>query len=92
MLAVDYLGALAASLLFPLLLVPHLGLVRTGFLFGLLNVAVAAGRAARLSRPGPRRRALRMLGAGQRRAAGGRVWSPPAAPPRCWRTCSTTTR
>ena len=40
-LALDYLGALAASLLFPLLLVPYLGLVRTGFLFGLLNVAVA---------------------------------------------------
>lgn len=41
-LALDYLGALAASLLFPLLLLPWLGLVRTGFLFGMLNVAVAA--------------------------------------------------
>lgn len=40
-LALDYIGALLASLLFPLLLAPHLGLVRTGFLFGLLNVAVA---------------------------------------------------
>ncbi|MBN2497846.1 MAG: polyamine aminopropyltransferase [Deltaproteobacteria bacterium] len=40
-LALDYLGALAASLLFPLLLLPALGLVRTGFLFGLLNAAVA---------------------------------------------------
>jgi spermidine synthase len=40
-LALDYLGAFAASLTFPLLLVPHLGLVRTGFLFGLLNVGVA---------------------------------------------------
>ena len=39
-LALDYLGALAASLLFPLLLLPHLGLVRTCFLFGLLNVLV----------------------------------------------------
>jgi spermidine synthase len=39
-LALDYVGALAASLLFPLLLVPYLGLVRTGFLFGLLNVGV----------------------------------------------------
>ena len=36
----DYIGALAASLLFPLLLVPHLGLVRSGFLFGMINVAV----------------------------------------------------
>ena len=34
----DYIGALIASLLFPLFLVPHLGLVRTSFLFGILNV------------------------------------------------------
>ncbi|PIE66259.1 MAG: spermidine synthase [Deltaproteobacteria bacterium] len=40
-LSIDYLGALAASLLFPLVLVPKLGMVRTGFLFGLFNVAVA---------------------------------------------------
>ena len=33
-LTFDYLGALAVSLLFPLVLVPQLGLVRTGFLFG----------------------------------------------------------
>ncbi|MES2158998.1 MAG: polyamine aminopropyltransferase [Pseudomonadota bacterium] len=40
-LTFDYVGALAASLLFPLLLVPHLGLIRTGLMFGLLNVGVA---------------------------------------------------
>jgi spermidine synthase len=40
-LTFDYLGALAVSLLFPLVLAPHLGLVRTAFLFGMLNVAVA---------------------------------------------------
>ncbi len=40
-LTFDYIGALAASLLFPLLLVPHLGLIRTGLLFGLANVGVA---------------------------------------------------
>lgn len=40
-LTFDYLGALAVSLAFPLLLVPHLGVVRTGVLFGLLNVLVA---------------------------------------------------
>jgi spermidine synthase len=40
-LAVDYLGALAVSLLFPLLLAPWLGLMRTGLLFGLFNVGVA---------------------------------------------------
>jgi len=37
----DYIGALLASLLFPLVLVPHLGLVRSSFLFGILNVLVA---------------------------------------------------
>jgi spermidine synthase len=40
-LTLDYLGALGASLLFPLLLVPKLGLVRSALLFGLLNAAVA---------------------------------------------------
>ncbi|WP_426208372.1 polyamine aminopropyltransferase [Massilia sp. TWP1-3-3] len=40
-LTFDYLGALAVSLLFPLVLAPQLGLVRTGFLFGMLNVGVA---------------------------------------------------
>ena len=36
----DYIGALLASLIFPLLLVPHLGLIRTSLFFGMLNVAV----------------------------------------------------
>ncbi len=40
-LTFDYLGALAVSVAFPLLLVPQLGLVRTGLLFGLMNAAVA---------------------------------------------------
>jgi len=40
-LTFDYLGALAVSLAFPLLLVPHLGLIRTGLVFGLMNGAVA---------------------------------------------------
>ncbi len=39
-LTFDYVGALLASLLFPLVLVPHLGLVRTSLLFGLANAAV----------------------------------------------------
>ncbi|MCP3139108.1 polyamine aminopropyltransferase [Pyxidicoccus xibeiensis] len=39
-LSLDYLGALAASVAFPLLLVPKLGLVRTSLLFGVLNAAV----------------------------------------------------
>ncbi len=41
-LTMDYLGALFASVLFPLLLVPKLGLLNTALLFGLLNVGVAA--------------------------------------------------
>ena len=37
----DYVGALFASILFPLVLVPHLGLIRSSFLFGILNTLVA---------------------------------------------------
>ena len=40
-LTFDYLGALVVSLAFPILLVPHLGVVRTGIFFGLLNAGVA---------------------------------------------------
>ncbi len=36
----DYIGALIASLLFPLILVPQLGLIRTGLTFGLINAAI----------------------------------------------------
>ncbi|MDR6941557.1 polyamine aminopropyltransferase [Mucilaginibacter pocheonensis] len=37
----DYIGALLASLIFPLLLIPYLGLVKTSYLVGILNVGVA---------------------------------------------------
>ena len=40
-LTFDYLGALAASLVFPILLVPRLGLVRSAMLFGIINAAIA---------------------------------------------------
>ena len=40
-LTFDYLGALAASLAFPILLVPKLGLVRSALLFGMVNAGVA---------------------------------------------------
>ncbi|WP_371319822.1 polyamine aminopropyltransferase [Variovorax sp. dw_308] len=40
-LTFDYLGALAVSIAFPLLLVPQLGMIRTGLLFGFMNAAVA---------------------------------------------------
>jgi len=39
-LAFDYIGALVASLLFPIFLVPKLGLNRTSLLFGMFNAAV----------------------------------------------------
>ena len=39
-LAFDYIGALVASLLFPIFLVPRLGLNRTSLLFGMFNAAV----------------------------------------------------
>ncbi len=39
-LTVDYIGALVASLLFPIFLVPKLGLVRTSLVFGILNAVV----------------------------------------------------
>jgi len=44
-LTFDYIGSLAASLLFPLVLAPRFGLVRTCLLFGLLNAVVAAATA-----------------------------------------------
>ena len=40
-LAFDYLGSLAASVLFPMALLPYMGLVRTSLFFGLLNGAIA---------------------------------------------------
>ena len=40
-LTFDYLGALGASILFPLILVPKLGMVRSALLFGIVNAGVA---------------------------------------------------
>jgi spermidine synthase len=62
-LALDYAGALAGALLFPLFLVPNLGLVRTSALFGLLNAAVALAGTGPLQ-PAGGARALRWCGAG----------------------------
>jgi spermidine synthase len=39
-LTFDYIGALVASILFPLFLVPKLGLVRTSLVFGMVNAAI----------------------------------------------------
>jgi spermidine synthase len=44
-LSFDYLGGLLGSLAFPLLLLPHLGMVRTALLVGMLNVLVACATA-----------------------------------------------
>lgn len=59
-LALDYVGALFGSLLFPLVLAPYLGLVRSGFLFGLVNVAVAGIALWKMSAAIPRARSLRV--------------------------------
>src|SRR5689334_18332754 len=40
-LALDYIGALVATILFPILFVPRLGLIRTSLIFGMLNAGVA---------------------------------------------------
>lgn len=40
-LSLDYLGALVASILFPILILPHLGLMQASFFYGLLNMMVA---------------------------------------------------
>ncbi len=44
-LSFDYVGALVASLVFPLVLLPKMGLVNTALFIGILNLAIAAGNA-----------------------------------------------
>lgn len=58
----DYIGALLASLLFPLVLMPHLGLVRSAFLFGLINAAVGMLALRMLRHEIPRRGGLWFMG------------------------------
>jgi len=40
-LAIDYLGALAGAILFPLLVLPYIGLSRASIVFGIMNLVVA---------------------------------------------------
>ncbi|MCC3160524.1 polyamine aminopropyltransferase [Hymenobacter sp. 15J16-1T3B] len=54
----DYIGALLASLIFPLVLVPQLGLIRTSLFFGALNVAVAGLLLFRFRETRPYRRSF----------------------------------
>lgn len=67
-LTFDYIGALAAALMFPLVLVPHIGLVRSSLLMGTANAAVAlwgtwllAPRIGRKNVAGVRVRAILVL-------------------------------
>ncbi len=58
-LTFDYIGALAAALLFPLLLMPKLGLVRTSLLMGVANALVALWGSYLLAAAVPRPWAVR---------------------------------
>ena len=59
-LTFDYLGALGASLLFPILLVPRLGLVRSALFFGLINAGVALWTTFLFAQRLPEKRFLRI--------------------------------
>jgi spermidine synthase len=61
-LSLDYVGALAASILFPLLLVPRLGLIRTSLLVALANAAVGLWSTWIFRRDLPAVGPLRVLG------------------------------
>jgi spermidine synthase len=61
-LTFDYLGALGASLLFPILLVPRLGLVRSALFFGIINAAVALWTTFLFAQQLPEKRVLRIAG------------------------------
>lgn len=60
----DYIGALLAALLFPLVLVPQLGLLQTGFLTASLNVGVGLLALYVFRAEMPRLRAMLLLAAG----------------------------
>lgn len=78
----DYVGALLASLIFPLVLVPQLGLIRTALVFGALNLGVALPVGPASPKPGPTGGATARV---SRRACWGwRCYS--ASPTGCWLT------
>lgn len=60
-LFLDYVGALLASLAFPLLALPHLGLFKTSLVFGLVNAGVALWTTFLFESPGPVRTRLRVM-------------------------------
>ena len=61
-LAFDYIGALIVSILFPIVLAPHLGLVRTALLFGILNVLVGVWTIVLFEKKVPALRSLKLSG------------------------------
>lgn len=63
-MALDYIGALAASLLFPLFLVPTLGLLRTSLALGLVNAGVALWTTFLFDAPPPVLTRLRIYAVG----------------------------
>lgn len=73
-LTFDYIGALGASLLFPLVLVPRLGLVRSAMAFGLLNVLVGLWSTWLFRDLLPRRRALQAGGVAALVLLGAGLW------------------
>jgi spermidine synthase len=73
-LTFDYAGALAASLLFPLLLVPRLGLVRSALLFGLVNVLVALWSTWLFRDVLPQRRTLQLMSLAAALVLGAGFW------------------
>lgn len=63
-LTFDYVGALLGSLAFPMLLLPRLGMARTGIGFGLLNAVCALAASFVLAPAIPRVRPLRVQALG----------------------------
>ncbi len=75
-LAFDYLGALLASVLFPLVLLPQLGLLKTAFATGLLNMGVVGVNIWIFRHRLPRWQSLSVVAAGIILALlAGSVWS-----------------
>ncbi len=73
-LTFDYIGALAASLLFPLLLVPRLGLIRSALLFGLINVVVGFWSTWLFRHELPQRRTLQVMAVLSALVLGAGLW------------------
>ncbi len=58
----DYIGALLASLLFPLFFVPQWGLLRTSLFFGILNISIGILLAHKFEKNVPNHRFIKTVG------------------------------